>query len=41
MKLMVHKELVLGIPKINIEGETSESCLLGKDKTVVSVSNFL
>ena len=30
MKLMIRKELVLGIPKIAVEKETCESCLLGK-----------
>ena len=30
MKLMIQKELVLGIPKINVEKEICESCLCGK-----------
>ena len=30
MKLMIQKELVLEIPKIRVEKETCESCLLGK-----------
>ena len=30
MKLMIQKEVVLGIPKIEVEKETCESCMLGK-----------
>ena len=30
MKMMIHKELVVGIPRIDVERETCVSCLLGK-----------
>lgn len=30
MKLMINKELVLGIPKLNIDKETCTTCLRGK-----------
>ena len=30
MKIMINKELVLGIPKLNIDKETCTTCLRGK-----------